>query len=284
MSKTTSDNGRLSRICVKRVRNARRKRLEIRRMRPKCQSEAGVGVGDGRGTNSNAEECSTEILISFSSLSSLPSSSENDAIPAKKTESFPPLPYGTVSVIGRRREMEDAVRAEQGFWSGSGGESYYFYGVYDGHDGARVAEVCSERLHRVLTEEIEIENFRVGGGGGGEWERAMKRYFAKVDEEVVSGGWCRKENGAVNTVGSTAVVGGDVVAVANCGDSRALICRDGVAIPLSNDHKVKNTSFTNQYCPSLLGPVWTFGNKIKALGRPRTKSKNIPSFCLFPTI
>ena len=257
-------------------------------MRPKCHSEAGVGVGDGRGTKSNAKECSTEISISFSSLSSLPSSSENDAIPAKKTESFPPPPYGTVSVIGRRREMEDAVRAEQGFWSGSGGESYDFYGVYDGHGGARVAEVCRERLHRVLAEEIEIENFRAGAGAGvgGGWERAMKSCFAKVDEEVVSGGWCRKENGAVNTIGSTAVVavvGGDVVAVANCGDSRAVICRDGVAIPLSNDHKVKNTSYTNQYCPSLLGPVWTFGNKIKALVRPLTKRKNIPSFCLFPT-
>ena len=65
-------------------------------------------------------------------------------------------------------------------------ESYDFYGVYDGHGGARVAEVCRERLHRVLAEEIEIENFRAGAGG--EWERAMKRCFAKVDEEVVSGG------------------------------------------------------------------------------------------------
>ena len=91
--------------------------------------------------------------------------------------------------------MEDAVRAEQGFWSGSGGESYDFYGVYDGHGGARVAEVCRERLHRVMAEEIEIENCRTGGvggaaggGGGGGWERAMKRCFAKVDEEGVSGG------------------------------------------------------------------------------------------------
>ena len=65
--------------------------------------------------------------------------------------------YETVSVIGQRREMEDAVRAEQGFWSGrGGGESYDFYGVYDGHGGARVAKVCRERLYRVLAEEIEI--------------------------------------------------------------------------------------------------------------------------------
>ncbi|WKA07477.1 hypothetical protein VitviT2T_025302 [Vitis vinifera] len=239
VSKTTSDDRRLSRLNAKRVRNARRRRLEFRRMKPKCQSETDVGVGTGvdeKEEKSNVEDCSTEISLSFSSSS--PSSSENDAIPAKKTEvarSFQPPSYGTVSVIGRRREMEDAVRVELGFWSG-GGERYDFFGVYDGHGGVRVAEVCRERLHRVLAEEIEKEN--CGGGGG--WERAMKRCFGKVDDEVVSGGWCRKENGAVNTVGSTAVVavvGGEVVVVANCGDSRAVICRDGVAVPLSNDHK-----------------------------------------------
>ena len=277
VSKTTSDDRRLSRLNAKRVRNARRRRLEFRRMKPKCQSETDVGVGTGvdeKEEKSNVEDCSTEISLSFSSSS--PSSSENDAIPAKKTEvarSFQPPSYGTVSVIGRRREMEDAVRVELGFWSG-GGERYDFFGVYDGHGGVRVAEVCRERLHRVLAEEIEKEN--CGGGGG--WERAMKRCFGKVDDEVVSGGWCRKENGAVNTVGSTAVVavvGGEVVVVANCGDSRAVICRDGVAVPLSNDHKV-NLLYLSVFSYGF-SPVWTFGNKALY------KKKEYPSFCLVPT-
>jgi hypothetical protein len=42
-------------------------------------------------------------------------------------------------------------------------------------------------------------------------------------------------------IGSTAVVavvGKEEVVVANCGDSRAVICRGGVAVPLSVDHKV----------------------------------------------
>ena len=66
----------------------------------------------------------------------------------------------------------------------------------------------------------------------------MLRCFGKA-KEVVSRGWCQEENGTVNTTGSTTAV---VVAVgaANCSDSsRAVICRDDVAL------------FT----------VWTFGNK-----------------------
>ena len=34
------------------------------------------------------------------------------------------------------------------------------------------------------------------------------------------------------------VVGKEEIVVANCGDSRAVLCRGGVAVPLSRDHKV----------------------------------------------
>ncbi|GER46701.1 protein phosphatase 2c [Striga asiatica] len=45
--------------------------------------------------------------------------------------------HGTASLVGRRREMEDAVAAEPGFLRVLG-RSYDFYGVYDGHGGRRV--------------------------------------------------------------------------------------------------------------------------------------------------
>lgn len=54
--------------------------------------------------------------------------------------------YGHVSVVGRRREMEDAVAVAPALADGS----YDFFGVYDGHGGARVAEACRERMHLVL--------------------------------------------------------------------------------------------------------------------------------------
>lgn len=142
--------------------------------------------------------------------------------------------HGAVSVIGRRREMEDAVRVAIGFANLGDGRGYDLYGVYDGHGGARVAEFCGERLHQLIKEEVEK-----GGGGDGDgevqWEEVMTDCFEKADDEVRLGG------DELSTMGSTAVVavvGAEVVVVANCGDSRAVICRDGVSVALSEDHKV----------------------------------------------
>jgi serine/threonine protein phosphatase PrpC len=53
---------------------------------------------------------------------------------------------------------------------------------------------------------------------------------------------CRLPDSPV-TAGATSVVAavrGDTVVVANAGDSRAVLCRKGVAVPLSEDHKPAN--------------------------------------------
>jgi protein phosphatase 2C len=78
----------------------------------------------------------------------------------------------------------------------------------------------------------------------------MERSFARMDAEAVgsraSGAdlaptcRCELQLPKCDHVGSTAVVA--VVAprhlvVSNCGDSRAVLCRGGAAIPLSSDHK-----------------------------------------------
>ena len=63
--------------------------------------------------------------------------------------------------------------------------------------------------------------------------------FMKMDKEIGVGE--EQDGGGGNTMGSTAavvVVGKEEIVVANCGDSRAVLCRGGVAVPLSRDHKV----------------------------------------------
>ncbi|CAL5364537.1 unnamed protein product [Camellia sinensis] len=147
----------------------------------------------------------------------------------KKSRSVTCTSHGSTSVIGRRREMEDAVTVELGFLSRDSRE-YDFFGVYDGHGGSRVAYSCRDRLHCLLVKEIE-EEIDVETRSKGDWEKVMVACFGKMDEEV---------NDITANIGSTAVVavvGEEEVVVANCGDSRAVLFRRGVAVSMSNDHK-----------------------------------------------
>ncbi|GFP88919.1 probable protein phosphatase 2c 8 [Phtheirospermum japonicum] len=128
-------------------------------------------------------------------------------------------------MIGRSRDMEDKVTVAPPDWLDG---EYSFFAVYDGHGGADVADKCGERLHMCL-----------------------ERHIAKAKEEAAAGFDCMDDeieklqdesNKAPREkrMGSTAVVvlvGKEDVVVANCGDSRAVLYRNQVVLPLSHDHK-----------------------------------------------
>lgn len=189
--------------------------------------------------------------------------------------------WGFITICGRRPEMEDAVVVvpyffEVPLWMLIGDQSMdgldpdvirtplHFFGVYDGHGGAQVANYCRERLHLVLMEQLENLAKHLGGTSRSDWkkhwEKAFVDCFQKVDDQV--GGkesrgnmgstaeaqsegdmLCRNvliEAVAPETVGSTAVVAvvcPSHIIIANCGDSRAVLCRGKQPIPLSVDHK-----------------------------------------------
>ncbi|KAL4557010.1 hypothetical protein LXL04_035180 [Taraxacum kok-saghyz] len=152
--------------------------------------------------------------------------------PFENTEKEPndDLPYHS-SVIGRRREMEDALCIEKQFVGDENSIKFDFYGVYDGHGGSRVAYACRERLHKLLAAEMNIQNRSTTAEMN--WENLMVESFTKMDEEV-------NETDVVDSMGSTAVVavvGDKEIVVANCGDSRAVLSRGGFSVPLSVDHK-----------------------------------------------
>lgn len=109
---------------------------------------------------------------------------------------------------------------------------------------------CKDRMHEIVAEEAE----RIRSGPPpAEWREVMERSFGRMDAEAAA--WrssgpgpresprcrCELQNPSCDHVGSTAVVavvGPTRIVVANCGDSRAVLCRNGVPIPLSSDHKV----------------------------------------------
>ncbi|XP_073141136.1 protein phosphatase 2C 37-like [Henckelia pumila] len=157
--------------------------------------------------------------------------------------------YGMTSVCGRRRDMEDAVAICPSFSDRTSDftAGIHLFGVYDGHGCSHVATRCKDRMHEIVKTEIE-------SGDGASWEQMMSESFSKMDKDVTewstsdrtgdesSGSVCRCElkTPQSEAVGSTAVVTivtPDKIIVSNCGDSRAVLCRNGVAIPLSVDHK-----------------------------------------------
>lgn len=153
--------------------------------------------------------------------------------------------YGVTSVCGRRRDMEDAVSVHPSFCLENRSQDqkgFHFFAVFDGHGCSHVATMCKERLHAIVKEEVEKAKEDL------DWEITMKKCFARMDEEVQR--WskskeaptcrCELQTPHCDAVGSTAVVAvvtPDKIIVANCGDSRAVLCRNNVAVPLSDDHK-----------------------------------------------
>lgn len=108
---------------------------------------------------------------------------------------------------------------------------------------------CKDRLHEIVKEELEAEEDK--SASSPHWKETMERSFTRMDEEVqecnerstdkISKCRCELQTPQCDAVGSTAVVAvvtPEKIVVSNCGDSRAVLCRNGVAIPLSSDHKV----------------------------------------------
>ena len=124
------------------------------------------------------------------------------------------LRFGMASLQGKRPENEDAHIALIN-WQ----EGVSLFGVFDGHGGSECSAYCAKKLPKKL-----------------EWdaadaETALETAFVELDKKYID-----KCNGDGSTA-VLAVVQGDKVWVANCGDSRALLVRKGVCIPLSRDHK-----------------------------------------------
>ncbi|CAM8946778.1 unnamed protein product [Rhodiola kirilowii] len=140
--------------------------------------------------------------------------------------------HGSVSLLGRRRVMEDAITVAPPNLPCT----HEFFAVYDGRGGPRVSTACHERLHLILADEIARH--------GADWRSVMKASFNKMDDLVKGTVGALVEDGfhvvPAETIGSTAtvvMVGEEEIVVANCGDSRVVLFSGGAALPLSHDHK-----------------------------------------------
>lgn len=227
-----STGDQYDRCGIGKERSARRRRLIKKQKAHSLEESNAASVGSGEAHLSSTTTSASDLSSSsFSPGTSSENLQELEQI-GKEEAVVTCVSHGTSSVMGRRREMEDTVRVELEFAkTEAGSRRFDYFGVFDGHGGAQVAEACRDRMHQIVESEI-------ASGDVTDWERIMGRSFEKMDCEV-SG---PEESTAVEekTVGSTAVVaviGSEELVVTNCGDSRAVIFRNGTAVPLTVDHK-----------------------------------------------
>jgi len=153
------------------------------------------------------------------------------------------LSWGHSCMQGWRVSMEDAHLSLPQL-PGQDWQHVALFGVMDGHGGEQVARYCE----KYLPAEISKGSSQDMGG-------ALIDAFHKIDVMLLEQGQLEELRSLSNPsfmgnpkswnahpdhVGCTACVccvTSNSFVVANCGDSRAVLCRNGQAVPLSEDHK-----------------------------------------------
>ncbi len=108
-------------------------------------------------------------------------------------------------------------------------EDNSFFGVYDGHGGARVSKFARDNLYKEIK-----KNLDQGANPG----TACMSAFRKVSESILG----TKKYDMEGSTAVTVLLEKDRLWTANLGDSRAVLCRDGEAVAISEDHKPNSAS------------------------------------------
>lgn len=150
--------------------------------------------------------------------------------------------YASSEMQGWRNTMEDAKIVNLNLDTDT-----MLFGVFDGHGGKEVAEFVSKHFC------IELINCRAYRAGN--YEQALKDTFMRMDELLrTTEGLCEviriakklpddhpvQPDPRMMVAGCTSVVAlihENTLFVANAGDSRCVLNREGTAIDLSTDHK-----------------------------------------------
>jgi len=156
-----------------------------------------------------------------SSLFQVINEADNKSISLPDTEdneSLNHIRYARAEMMGRRPKMEDAIITLKSVPVPNG----IMFGIFDGHGGREAADYAAENLPVKIGECLAQSN---------NVHNAYTTAFQSLQNQMKQ--WCVY-------VGTTSVVAtliGNQLTVANAGDSRCVLCRDGKAERLTIDHK-----------------------------------------------
>ena len=127
--------------------------------------------------------------------------------------------YGFASTQGRRKTMEDTMLFQGCF---NDDEKMDMFCVFDGHGSTDSSIFVATHLPSIIKKYLQSTN--------NDYPLALKNSFVEINEEMSS---FALQHGTTAVV---ALVVENILYVANVGDSRAVLCRDGVAHRLTVDH------------------------------------------------
>lgn len=117
-----------------------------------------------------------------------------------------------------------------------------FFGVYDGHNGEKASAYLSDLLPRRFAETCAKHETEKSADVKEVFPKLLEDVFEKSEGElsdylVGNKHYCGSTGVTCTLVADRA--GAHHLFCANVGDSRAVMSRGGVAVPLSNDHKIE---------------------------------------------
>lgn len=117
--------------------------------------------------------------------------------------------------------MEDRYSAADNL---RGEHKLAFFGIFDGHGGAKAAEFAASNLEKNVLDEVIVRD-------EDDVEEAVKRGYLNTDSDFL------KEDLHGGSCCVTALIRNGNLVVSNAGDCRAVISRVGVAEALTSDHR-----------------------------------------------
>lgn len=167
----------------------------------------------------------------------------SEAIPIGAVEQLhfvPSIRSGSFAAIGPRRYMEDEHIRIDDLSTHLGSmlrcpTPSAFYGVFDGHGGPDAAAFFKRHAIRFLFEDAEFpQAFEPNRDFLNSVEDSVKMSYLAADLALGDDSTISSSSG---TTALTALVFGRHLVVANAGDCRAVLCRKGEAVEMSQDHR-----------------------------------------------
>ncbi|GJQ09941.1 hypothetical protein GpartN1_g1732.t1 [Galdieria partita] len=142
------------------------------------------------------------------------------------------MEFGVHSVAGKRKQMEDRYSTKViEIETKDGKETLGLFAVYDGHGGDFAADYCSKHFTETLLQHSLFPT---------DISTALKETCESFDARLLEESLKMKTYSGCTL--NFILVGSQCLYCCNVGDSRAVLCRGGVAIALSKDHNISNAA------------------------------------------